>query len=206
MTGLARRMACLLVVVLTCALLPSGAQAADVRPKDNVATAIAQDEDGSRAFDLAWEVRKQDGGGVVDNLNGAYATARDCTGCHAAAIAFQVVLVSGSPTTYSPRNEAVAQNITCPECEAFAQAAQFVRVFDAPVKITDAGRAELADVHSDLRTLAAQDLSPFQLLAAVELQEARVTSVLDDEVVLKSDPDTEADVLDQRLVEAADIG
>ena len=98
MTELSRRMACLLLVAIACALLPSGAQAADVRLKDNVATAVAQDEDGTREFELAWDVSKQRGG-VVDHLNGAYATAQNCNGCQATANAFQILHVSGSPAT-----------------------------------------------------------------------------------------------------------
>ena len=79
-----RRVACVLPV--------GSAQAAQT---DNVATAIIEQDDG-RAFDLAWDVSRQRGGDVVDHLNSATARAR-CLRCRATAIAFQIVLVSGSP-------------------------------------------------------------------------------------------------------------
>ena len=203
MTRLAQRLTVALVLLFTCALPVGGAQASVSR--ENVATAIAQDQDGSRAFDFEWDVSKQSGG-VVDHLNAAHATAQNCTGCRATAIAFQIVIVSGGATTYRPHNEAIAQNIACQSCEAFARAAQFVRVVEAPVKFTDAGRAELADVRADLSALERQDLPPFQLAEAVELQKSRVSSVLNHELVLKSDPRTEADVNARRLYQAADTG
>ena len=42
-------------------------------------------------------------------------------------------------------------------------------------------------------------------MLAVETQEARVRSVLDDELVLKSDPDTEAEFVKQRTLQSADL-
>jgi putative peptide zinc metalloprotease protein len=203
MTGLARRTAFLILLVLACALLPGSAPAADIRHKDNVATAITEQDD-SRVFDFAWHISKQRGG-VVDHLNSAYARAT-CTRCGATAIAFQIVIASGAPSTTAPRNLAEAYNVECTECVVAAHARQFVRVVESPVKITGAGRAELASVRRALRALEGQDLSFAQVYEAVEAQEARVRSVLGNELVLKSDPDTEAEVLERQLFEAADIG
>jgi len=70
--GLARRVAMLPVVVLACALPNGSAQAAGT---ESVATAVGE-RDESQAFDLAWEVSKQRGDGVVDQLNAAKARAR----------------------------------------------------------------------------------------------------------------------------------
>jgi putative peptide zinc metalloprotease protein len=192
----------LLVVVLACVLSSGSAQAAP--GTENVATAIAEQGE-SRVFDLAWDVSRQRGDGVVDHLNAATARAR-CIRCGATAIAFQIVLVSGSPTTVIPRNTAEAINVECTECVTLAEARQFVRVVPSPVRITGAGRAVLADVRQRLRALESQNLRVDELHQAVETQEARVLEVLRNELVLKSAPDTEAEVLDGRLRQAEDLG
>jgi putative peptide zinc metalloprotease protein len=192
----------LLVVVLAC--VPSSGSAQAAPGTENVATAIAEQSE-SRVFDLAWDVSRQRGDGVVDHLNAATARAR-CIRCGATAIAFQIVLVSGSPTTVIPRNTAEAINVECTECVTLAEARQFVRVVPSPVRITGAGRAVLADVRQRLRALESQNLRVDELHQAVETQEARVLEVLRNELVLKSAPDTEAEVLDGRLRQAEDLG
>lgn len=202
MICLARRTAILLVVLLACVLPLGSAQATP--GTENIATAITE-QDESRVFDFAWDVSRQRGDGVVDHVNAATARAR-CIRCGATAIAFQIVLVSGSPTTVTPRNTAEAINLECTECVTVAEARQFVRVVPVPVRFTGAGRAVLADVRSQLSALEAQNLSVDQLHQAVETQEARVLEVLRNELVLKSAPDTEADMLEGRLRQAADLG
>jgi hypothetical protein len=197
--GLSRRAAILLALVLTCALPFGSAQAAD---RENIATAVTE-QDGSRVFDFAWNVSRQRGG-VVDHLNAARARAR-CVECGATAIAFQIVLASGSPTV-TPLNTAEAINVECTRCAVVAEARQFVRVVPSPVRFTGAGRAVLADVRRDLAALEARNLPVDQLHQAVETQEARVRAVLRNQLVLKSDADTDADVLEQRSLQAADLG
>src|SRR5829696_5431711 len=179
-----------LAVIFACALLPGGARASD---RDNVATAIVE-QDHARVFDFAWDISRQRGG-VIDQLNWAYARA-SCFSCDATAIAFQIVIASGAPSTAAPRNLAEAYSVGCTECVVAAHARQFVRVVRAPVRLTGAGRARLASVRRRLRALAGQELDFAQIHAAVEAQEARVRSVLASELVLRSDPDSEADVLD----------
>ena len=184
------------LVALACA--PAGAQAA-VPHHDNVATAT-NETDATRVDDFAWGVSRQRGGDVVDQLNQAHAAAR-CTDCGARAIAFQIVLVSGSPTTVIPRNEAVALNDQCTRCETAAEARQFVRVVDQRVKFTGRGKRELADIRNDLRDLTRQDISLADLHTAVEAQEARVKEVLGTELVTAADPSEDADVLDAQLLQ-----
>jgi hypothetical protein len=192
----------LALLVLACVLPVGSAQAADTR-HENVATAIVSEDQG-RAFDYAWDLARQRGG-TVDHLNRAEARA-SCTGCEATAIAFQIVLAWGRPNPVVPQNLAVAVNENCTGCVAAAHARQFVRVLDAPSRLTGAGRSELADVRNELRALEQQDLPPDQLYAAVEEQEARVKDVLDHELVLKSDRDEEPEVLDQELQQQVDVG
>jgi hypothetical protein len=201
MTNRVRRSATVLVAVFACALPAGSVQAAGT---ENIATAITEQDD-SRTFDFAWDVSRQRGDGVVDHLNKATARSR-CERCGATAIAFQIVLVSGSPTKVVPENRAEAINVECTQCSSVAEARQFVRVVPDPVRFTGAGRAELADVRERLRSLEDEDLPADELHQAVEAQEARVQAVLRDELVLKSDPDTEADVLEKRLFQSADQG
>ena len=196
----ARRWVALLGVLLTCVLPAGSAQAGS---DENVATAITE-QDGSRVFDFAWDIDKQRGGDVVDHLNSATAKAR-CTDCDATAIAFQIVLASGSPRAVVPINQAEAVNVECTQCTVAAEARQWVRVFPDPVKLTGEGRGILSDVRRQLAALEGQDLPLDQLHMAVEAQEARVDSVLQDELVLKSDSDTEPDLLQKRSLQAAEL-
>jgi len=198
-TRLTRRYAAALLTVLACALPAGGAQAST---GENLAQATIE-QDGGRAFDFAWDVSSQRGG-VVDQANKAHAAAR-CTDCEATAIAFQIVIASKA-NTVAPTNEAVALNLECTRCEVVAEARQFVRVVDAPVRLTGAGRAELKQVRRELRALEALDPPIDQLHQAVEAQEARVKEILNTELVLRSDPSQEADVIDSELAQDADQG
>ena len=199
MTRCARRGAAALLTVLACALPAGGAQAST---GENLAQATIE-QDGGRAFDFAWDISSQRGG-VVDQANKAHAAAR-CTDCEATAIAFQIVIASKA-NTVAPTNEAVALNLECTRCEVVAEARQFVRVVDAPVRLTGTGRAELKQVRRELRALEALDPPIDQLHQAVEAQEARVKEILNTELVLRSDPSQEADVIDSELAQDADQG
>ena len=199
MTRTARSGAAALLTVLACALPAGSAQAST---GENLAQATIEQDNG-RAFDFAWDVSNQRGG-VVDQANKAHAAAR-CTDCEATAIAFQIVIASKA-NTVAPTNEAVALNLECTRCEVVAEARQFVRVVDAPVRLTGAGRAELKQVRRELRALETLDPPIDQLHQAVEAQEARVKEILNTELVLRSDPSQEADVIDAELAQDADQG
>jgi putative peptide zinc metalloprotease protein len=201
MTALSRRWAALLLTVAGCALPTGSALAAT--STDNSATAIIEVDHG-RAFDFAWNVSRQRSDADVTNWNSATAKGR-CVECRATAIAFQIVLVSGSPSVVVPRNTAEALNFECTNCTVAAEARQFVRVVEDPVRFTGEGRAILADVRQRLRALEAQDLPVDQVHAVVEAQEARVRAALANQLVLASDPSEETDVLERRTLQAADL-
>ena len=172
--------------LLACAM-PFGVAQAQNAIDDQLNRAVAvTEQDGSRAFDLSWQLDRQKGG-VVEHRNVANAAAR-CTDCRATAIAFQIVLASRGSTVGTVRNQAVAINDQCTNCVVYAGARQFVRVIaDANnAAFTDAGRATLSDVRNDLRALEDQNLGVDALTAAVEAQEARVLRVLTEEVVTTS--------------------
>jgi putative peptide zinc metalloprotease protein len=190
--------AALVAVLIACALLAGGAQAAT---RENIATAIVE-HDGAGAWDFAWDISRQRGG-VVDHRNQANAAAR-CTGCEATAIAFQVVIASDADRVV-PVNLAVALNHGCTQCTVIAEARQFVRVFDRRVRLTGAGRAQLREVRQALSALAARELPIDQLHLAIEQQEARVVHVLNSELVLKSDPDTDAEEVDRWMRQDSEL-
>jgi hypothetical protein len=194
-----RRWATAAVTLIVC-VLPFGTAQASTDPV-NVATAIVQ-YDGGRAFDFAWDLTRQNVDEDVRPVNSATARAQ-CTHCQATAIAFQIVIAIGTPTTVVPQNTAEALNLQCTYCVVAAEARQFVRVVAVPVQLTGAGRAVLDDVRADLAALEGQNLTLDQLNQAVEVQEARVRQVLQNDLVLKSDPGTEATVLKSVTLENA---
>ena len=195
-----RRWLALLVAVIACVLPAGSAQAGT---DDNIAEAIVT-QDRAQAWDFAWDIDRQRGDALVDHLNSAAARA-SCVRCEATAIAFQIVLVNGNPRQVVPVNVAEAVNTECTECQVVAEARQFVRVIDEPVKFTQGGRATLSDVKRDLAALEAQDLPIDQLHAAVELQESRVREVLGNELVATANPDEELELLKQRSLQAVDL-
>ena len=201
MSAPARRWAALFVVLLTCVLPAGSAQAGST---ENIAEAVVT-EDNGRAWDFAWDIDRQRGDALVDHRNVANARA-SCVRCEATAIAFQIVLVNGNPRQVVPVNVAEAVNTECTECQVVAEARQFVRVVDEPVKFTAGGRAELGDVKRDLAALEAQDLPVDQLHLAVEQQEARIRQVLGTELVTTANPDSEPELLKQRSLQAVDLG
>jgi hypothetical protein len=204
MNGLRKRTAALLAATVACAL-PIGSAQADPKNTENVATAVIQQDDG-RAFDFAWDVSRQRDVDVVDHLNKAEARA-SCLRCTATAIAFQVVLVSGRPTpsVVTPVNIADAQNIGCTECVATAFARQFVRVVPGRARISGQGRATLNAVRDRLAALDSQNLTPDAMFQVVEAEEAKVKEVLNTQLVLSSDPDTEAKTLRQRFLQDSEL-
>jgi hypothetical protein len=189
------------LLALACALFPPGAQASPAPHHDNVATAVTE-TDGSHVADFAWGISRQRSGDV-DQLNSAHASAR-CTDCGARAIAFQIVLASDAGAVI-PRNEAVALNVECTRCEVAAEARQFVRVYPEPVRLTGAGMSELADVREDLRGLVQQNLPLADLHQAIEQDEARVTAILNAELVPASGEDDEVRPVVTRVVQSSDL-
>jgi putative peptide zinc metalloprotease protein len=192
------------LLAMACVLPVGSAQAAPAGHHDVSATAVNH-TDATQVDDFAWGISRQRGGDVVDQSNAAHAYSR-CTDCAATAIAFQIVLVSGSPTTVIPRNEATAINESCTRCQTAAEARQFVRVVPERVRFTSSGLRELASIRRDLRALAYADLPVAELHQGVEDDEARVNDVLANDLVTVADPHEDADVLDARLLQDTDAG
>jgi putative peptide zinc metalloprotease protein len=148
---------------------PASAQA------DNTAIAI-NTKDGSSVFKFAFAIR-QVMGDVVDETNSAVAYA-SCTDCSTTAIAIEIVLVGGSPSTFTPTNQAIAINYLCNLCNTFAAAYQFVIQGAGPMHFTHDALTTMARIRKQIRELQDQDLSPFELRAALDPLIDQLKSVL----------------------------
>jgi hypothetical protein len=86
------------------------------------------------------------GGQAATSANIASAVSTDCTGCRAVAVAFQVIILTGSPNVVTPANAAVAANGNCTNCDSFAFAYQDVVSTAGPATLSPAGIAALQGI------------------------------------------------------------
>jgi hypothetical protein len=112
-------------------------------------------------------------GPTVGSTNIASASATDCIGCHATAVAVQTVLVVGSPQFFVPGNAAAAVNSGCSFCVSFAYAWQYLLQVSGPVHLTPGGQAQIADLRRRIS----------------EKVESTVVNSLDDALALRADLD-----------------
>jgi putative peptide zinc metalloprotease protein len=149
--------------------VPAAAQA------DNSAVAV-NTKDGSSVFRFAFAVRHVMSD-VVDETNSAVAFS-SCTDCTTTAIAIEIVLVEGSPSTFTPTNQAYAINYQCTLCNTFAAAYQFVIQGTGPMHFTHDALYQLAKIRKAIRELEDQNLDPFALQAALDPLIAQLKDVL----------------------------
>ncbi len=178
-----RRCFVLLAALLLAFGLPGFARADNgsdlgLNPDANAAIAI-NTEDGASVFKLAFAIR-QVAGDVVDQQNVAVAYA-SCTSCQTTAIAIEIVLVTGNPSTVTPENVAVAVNENCNLCDTFATAYQFVVSTGGPVRFTHEGLKELRDIRHELKKL--KGLSNEEIRARLPALIARLRNVLKTQLV-----------------------
>jgi putative peptide zinc metalloprotease protein len=147
---------------------------------DNAAIAVVTNDQKS-VFRFAFKI-KPVSGDVVDqyNLAAAYAS---CTDCRATAIAIEIVLVEGSPHVFTPQNIALAINNQCTRCASYAGAYQIVSQHDGPVHFTAAGRGEIQQVRSEIRSLKKETITPFEIQARLDPLVAELQHVVDTELV-----------------------
>src|SRR4051794_38824808 len=104
-----KRLALLVLGSMLVAATFSVAAPASAQSTGNDNTAVATNtKDDSFVFKFAFKVSKT-AGDTVDASNGAAAVS-SCSYCETVAVAIQVVLVSGDPSTVAPSNVAVAYN------------------------------------------------------------------------------------------------
>jgi putative peptide zinc metalloprotease protein len=167
------------------------ARADDGSKGDNAAVAI-NTKDGSSLFRFAFSIEKV-ASDVVDNENAAVAYS-SCTGCRTTAIAIQIVLVVGRPSTVTPANYAIAINENCTLCQSFAAAFQFViGVEDDSVTLTRAGKRELRQILREFRALKREEYTLEEFNAKTNALGARLREVLRTELTSKRDRHDGAD-------------
>jgi len=147
---------------------------------DNVAVA-SNSTDGRNVFALSLKIVQTDAS-TVDATNAAVAVA-SCADCQTVAIAVEGVLVIGNPDTFDPTNIALAINSECTNCRTLASAYQSVVQYDTRVRITGAGRQEIAAIRQDLNSLRNSGLDILAIQKRVNDDAGRFLAVLQNEVV-----------------------
>jgi hypothetical protein len=147
---------------------------------DNVAAAV-NTTDGKTVYAISLKIVQTDAD-TIDATNAAVAVS-SCADCQTVAIALEAVLVIGEPTTYEPTNIALAINSGCTNCQTLATAYQQIVQNDTRVRITGAGRQEIAAVRAGLQQLRTSGLDILAVQAKVDEYAARLLSVLRNEVV-----------------------
>lgn len=199
-----RRLA-LLLAALALVLGAPGHAAAEDAGGDNSAVAI-NTKDESSLFKFAFSIKKVLGE-VVDNQNAAVAYA-SCESCQTTAIAIQIVLVSGSPSTVVPENYAISINQNCTLCNTFSAAFQFVIGVDDPsVGLTVQGKRELRAILREFKALKEEQYTLEEFNTKVTALGERLRTVLKTQLVSRrndpnaddaEDVDTEEDETTER--------
>jgi hypothetical protein len=147
----------------------------------NVAAAV-NTKDGKTIYAIRLKI-VQVTSDTVDATNAAVAVNSGCTGCATFAIAFEGVIVVGSPSTFTPTNLALAYNQDCSGCIAFADAYQQVVQTSTRVRVSKQGRKQIAAIRKDLNDLKHSDLTFDQIRARVAADEQAFAAVLRTELV-----------------------
>jgi putative peptide zinc metalloprotease protein len=170
----------LLLLALAAVFGPGQALADSGSGGANSAIAI-NTKDNSSLFDFAFAIRHVLGD-TVDQQNGAVAYA-SCNSCQTTAIAIEIVLVEGNPTTVSPTNVAIAENVSCTLCDTFATAYQFVIGTNGPVHFNVDGLRELHAIRQEIESWGKQGLTNDQIRALLPDVIDRLKAVLANDLV-----------------------
>ncbi|MCU1591956.1 MAG: hypothetical protein JWP11_3212 [Frankiales bacterium] len=160
---------------------PSPSPAAGSNGDNNVAAAV-NTKDGKTVYAFKLKI-VQVAGDTVDATNAAAAVNSGCTDCSTVAVAFEGVVVIGSPTSFTPTNLALAANIDCSGCTAFADAYQQVVQTSTRVRVTKEGRKQIAAIRKDLDGLKHANLTLDQIRARVAADEQAFATVLNTQLV-----------------------
>jgi putative peptide zinc metalloprotease protein len=170
--------AALLIAALALAL--GAARATPAQAQDNTAIAI-NTKDGADIFRLAFKIVRANQE-VIDQSNAAVAF-NSCEECSSIAIAFQIVLIFSDPDVVTSENIALAMNLECDACVAFASAYQWLLTTDGPVHFTAEGNLRLAELRKQLRELLQSDLTLEQLTAELERIKNEIADILANELL-----------------------
>lgn len=173
------------IVLIVGAAAPAGAI-------DNVAIAINVKNDFYKSR-TAFQVTRV-GDDVVDDSNVAFAES-SCERCRTAAVAVQIVLITGDPSVATPFNGAFAINTNCDGCRTYAGAWQFVVTTNQPVHFTEAGNAVIDSVRQEVQALVetaefgptddivADTAAIDRLNTAIDAEVSRLEAVLESQIV-----------------------
>jgi putative peptide zinc metalloprotease protein len=177
-------------LVLVLALALGAARATPAHAQDNTAIAI-NTKDGTDIFKLAFKIVRanQD---IVDQSNAAVAF-NSCQECQSIAVAFQIVLILSDPDVVSSENIALAMNVECDACVAFASAYQWLLTTGGPVYFTAEGNQHLAELRQRLRDLLQSDLTIAELEAELDQIATEIADILANELVAAGPKPEEAD-------------
>jgi putative peptide zinc metalloprotease protein len=168
------------MLLLVIAFALGASLATPVRAQDNTAIAI-NTKDGTDIFKLAFKIVRanQD---IVDQSNAAVAF-NSCQECQSIAVAFQIVLIFSDPDVVSSQNLALAMNVECDACVAFASAYQWLLTTGGPVHFTAEGNQRLAELRKQLKDLLQSDYTLEELVAELEWIEQEIANILANELV-----------------------
>lgn len=154
----------------------AGAQAAGVTGPDNFVGVESTAGDTVNTYGHAQVATFS--GSDLESQNEALSYAHDCVGCRSVTIAFQVLLVTGSPSTFAPKNYAVAVNVGCTSCDTEAFARQLVVQTRTAPRLDDRAQEAVAWLNRQLESLAAADLSAPERAQKVEALWLQVEGVV----------------------------
>lgn len=106
-----------------------------------------------------------------------------CNSCQTVAIAIEIVLVTGNPSTVTPTNLAFAYNQSCNLCDTFAAAYQFVLGTGGAVHFTPDGRKQLEEIRKEIASWGKEGLTPADLRARLPDLILRVKQILATQLV-----------------------
>jgi putative peptide zinc metalloprotease protein len=184
MTTLRRATLTATVTLAAVAALPTTPAYADGRP-DNVVTSIA---DSQRTVVEHSRVRvaqyPETGNG---NTNLAQAYSHDCSGCRAVAVAFQAVLVPGSPRSFTPTNAAVAVNERCSGCTTFAFAYQYVVQTHGITDLSERGLEAISAIRHQVDVVTESGAAPAALDADLKRLEVAFRDAVNNDLASRGD-------------------
>jgi hypothetical protein len=149
---------------------------------DNNVAAGVNTKDGKTVYAIKLKI-VQTTSDAVDATNAAVAVNSGCTDCATFAIAFEGVIVVGSPSSFTPTNLALAYNQDCSGCTAFADAYQQVVQTSTRVRVSKQGRKQIAAIRKDLGDLKHSALSLDEIRARVAADEQAFADVLRSDLV-----------------------
>jgi putative peptide zinc metalloprotease protein len=140
-------------------------------------------------YALAFKI-VQVSGDVVDAQNAAVAVAANCTDCTTVAVSFEGILVYGDPSVFTPENLALAFNDNCTNCATLAAAYQEEAQYSDRMRITGAGRQEIAAIRVDLESIRHDNLSLVEIDQRVNADAGRLLDVLRNDMTPVGKPTT----------------